>query len=80
MRKRKRGLTADDLSVGCVLEVAVHDLLAQRQRATEALAHDGDVLVEPLVVDVPAAKVSVQCQLEHYGGTGTTHLLGSSLL
>jgi hypothetical protein len=24
--------------------------------------------------------VSVQCQHEHYGGTGTTHLLGSSLL
>ena len=61
--------TADDLSVGGVLEMAVHDLdeskgmlvvilgdgvddlLAEGEGAAEALAHDGDVLVEPLVVD-----------------------------
>ena len=63
------GHTADDLSVGGILEMAVHDLdkskrmlvailgdgvddlLAEGEGAAEALAHDGDVLVEPLVVD-----------------------------
>ena len=46
--------------------MAVHHLLAQREGAAEALAHDGNVLVEPLVVDVPAARVREQRQLEEY--------------
>ncbi len=45
-------VTSNYLGVGCVFKVAVHDLLAEGQWAPEPLAHDGDVLVEPLVVDV----------------------------
>ncbi len=44
--------TSDDLSVGGVFKVAVDDLLAESEGAAEALADDGDVFVEPLVVDV----------------------------
>ena len=45
-------ITSDDLGVGRVLEMAVHDLLAEGEGAAEALANDGDVLVKPFVVDV----------------------------
>ena len=44
-------LTADDLSVGCIFEMAVDNLLSEGEGAAKALANDGDVLVEPLVVD-----------------------------
>jgi hypothetical protein len=46
------GVTSDDLGVGGVFKMAVDHLLAEGEGATEALADDGNVLVEPLVVDV----------------------------
>ena len=49
--RKGNSLTADDLGVGGVFKMAVHNLLSEGEGAAEALANDGDVLVEPFVVD-----------------------------